>query len=554
MKKHFLFSRIEWRGVFKIMPSLFAVFSTSVFALQVSTGPNGSNVQDVHSLGYTGQGVAVGLISANHALDSHEAFASQAFLYDATDTNPYDPVNHDTSVGGIICSRGGASFPNEKGCAPDASLYSVKTVNGSIIEFSWLADSLAYLLGQQCQVVVTGIQLPSSGATPDGTTFWSLLYDHYAWKHNFVFATAAGNGESVITVFGDTFNSITTGGLIIDANDIYYQVGSTSNPGPTADGRKKPDIVAPSEGQWTPKAGSNTSWADAIPGSGGQTSWSVPHTGGVAAVLLSYADTTPTTDDNQNEVIKAVIVNSAFPNIINKAGTATTGLTWQADRGYGRIDAKRAYEILSSPEFTPGSSTGNSKGWAYGSLAPDGQNSYVIDRTEGLEKERLLVTLTWNRRVEWTDQRSGTPPRTNGIIDPDELEAFFANLDLEIYDPDGILISPAASSVDNLEKVDLLLSKTGDYEVKVVNQSSNESASYGLAFEVLPRLEGDFNFDYVVETADLALLAQHWLDTGCIDPVPCYEYDLSGNNSIELSDFSIFAQNWLAYDGRYYSP
>ncbi|MFZ9011360.1 MAG: hypothetical protein ACO20W_05645, partial [Anaerohalosphaeraceae bacterium] len=74
MKKHFLFST-ERRGHCLAMVFFCALLPTLCFALQVSTGPNGSNVQAVHDLGYTGQGVSVGLISANHALDTHEAFA-----------------------------------------------------------------------------------------------------------------------------------------------------------------------------------------------------------------------------------------------------------------------------------------------------------------------------------------------------------------------------------------------------------------------------------------------------------------------------------------------
>jgi hypothetical protein len=550
MKRRFLYTA-ERRGVFIFMVFFCALLPALSFALQESTGPNGSNVQDVHALGFTGQGIAVGLISQDHARVSHEAFAGHAHWYDATDQNNYVPSNHDTAVGGIICSRGGASYPDDKGAAPDAELYSVKVIRPegeyNVSAIPWIDDALGYLLNQQCKVVVTSIQL--GGLATDGSSDWSLIYDYYAYEHNLVFATAAGNGESVVTVFGDSYNSITTGGLIVNANDVYYQVGSTSNPGPTADGRLKPDIAAPSEGQWTPKAGSDTSWADATPGSGGQTSWSVPHTGGVAATLLSYADTSPEANDNQNEVIKAVIVNSTFPNIIDKSGTATTGLTWQADRGYGRIDANRAYDILSSPQIAPSSSTGNSKGWAFDSVASGQQDSYTI---QGIKNERLAVTLTWNRRVVWTDEKTGWPRRYNDIIDEGELTPYLANLDLEIRDPDGILISPTASGIDNLEKFDLLLTKTGDYEIRVIYQIGSESADYALAFEVLPPLVADFNVDYVVDIDDLLEFVPYWLNMDCTGD--CFPYDLSSNGTIDLSDFSIFAQQWLDYDNRYYSP
>ena len=450
MKKRFLYSA-ERRGVFIFMVFFCALLPAFSFALQESTGPNGSNVQDVHALGFTGQGIAVGLISQDHARLTHEAFAgiNSNNWYDATDQNNYILSSHDTSVGGIICSRGGTSYPNDRGAAPAAELFSVKVtrLDGEfyVSTIPWMDDALSYLLNQQCGVVVTGIQL--GGLPADGSSDWSLIYDYYAYEHNLIFATASGNGKPAVTVFGDTFNSITTGGLIIDANDIYYHVGSTSNSGPTLDERQKPDIAAPAEDQWTPNAGSDTSWSNATPGSGGQTSWAVPHTGGVAATLLSYADTTTDPEDNQNEVIKAVIVNSAFPNILDKNADNTINFSdpdwpWDTDRGYGRIDAKRAYDILSSPGIT----TAQSKGWAYDSVAPGQQDSYTIT---GIENQRLLVTLTWNRRVEWDDAQTNWRQTGHGIMELNEMDTFLADLDIEIDDPNEIPISLTSSANDN---------------------------------------------------------------------------------------------------------
>ncbi|MEN8126889.1 MAG: S8 family serine peptidase [Planctomycetota bacterium] len=530
-----------------------ALVSTVSFALQESTGPNGSNVQAVHAEGFTGQGVSVGLISQDHSLVAHEAFDGHAYYYNATDQSDYIPSDHDTSVGGIICSRGGALYPDEKGAAPTAELYSVKVTRlegeNYISAIPWMDDALNYLLDQQCKVVVTAIQLSE---TADGSTDWSLIYDYYAYEYNLIFATAAGNYATNITVFGDTYNSITTGGLIGTATDLYDKIGSGSNPGPTADGRQKPDICAPSQSQTVPTDTSTTAWTT-VGSTAGETSWSVPQTGGVAAALLSYADTTTTEPgDNRNEVIKAVIVNSTFPNIQDEYGTATTGQVWNNYRGYGRIDALRAYDILSSPKIIPSSTTGNSKGWAFDSVASGQQDSFTIS---GIKNERLVVTLTWNRRVVWADQRSGFPARYNGIIDAEELTAYLANLDLEIRDPDGILISPTASTIDNLEKNDLLLTKTGNYEIRIVNQSGSESANYALAFELLEPLPADFNVDYVVNDLDLVDFLPYWLDADCNNPSqPCYPYNLSSNDPIDLSDYSIFAQKWLTYDSRYYSP
>ncbi|MHC4386450.1 MAG: hypothetical protein ACYSUG_05600, partial [Planctomycetota bacterium] len=210
--------------------------------------------------------------------------------------------------------------------------------------------------------------------------------------------------------------------------------------------------------------------------------------------------------------------------------------------------ALRAYDILSNPGIT----ITQSKGWAYDSIAPDQENSYLI---KGFKNERLVVTLTWNRRVVWNDQSDPEDPGYD-IIEYDELEAFLADLDLEIYYQDDYNnpITPKFSDIDNLEKFDLLLTKTGDYRIKVVNPFDSESSNYALAFELLPPLEADFNIDYAVNDLDLIKLTQYWLNTGCEYPVPCYLYDLYDNDTIDLSDFSVFSQAWMDFDPRYYNP
>ena len=516
--------------------------STVAFALDQSTGPQGSNVQAVWTAGtgYTGQGVAVGLISQDHVRTTHEAFDGHAHWYDATGQNTYLPSNHDTSVGGIICSRGGVEYPNHKGTAPDAELFSVKVTDSDSVNTHWLEDALDYLVSQNCRVVVTGIQFPDSSVTPDGNSIWSLIYDYYAYRYNLVFATAAGNYESAVTVFGDTYNSITTGGLIGTSAGLYDKVGTGSNPGPTDDNRQKPEIAAPSQSQWVPVNG-DAAWAN-VGSTAGQTSWAVPHTGGVAAVLLDYADTTMDTNDNRSEVIKAVIVNSTFPNIVSKSGTATTGLTWQADRGYGRIDALRAYEILSESPLSPGTNSAGQKGWTYQVIAK--RNEVNTFRIYGLKNERFVLTITWNREI--------TKNITGNYVE--ESSPKF-NIDLSIRSPQGAVLFSETDTLNNLQKADILLPEDGFYEVVLTNTTSKRNRGYGLAFELLPPLEADFNIDYVVNDQDLADFAFFWTDTGCLDSTQaCFDYNLMLDDSINLADFSVFANQWLSYDPRYYSP
>ena len=371
-----------------------------VQALSHSTGPAGSNVQAVHAIGYTGQNVKIGLVSGAHAHHTHEAFASAVTWYDATGEHVYEPFWHDTSMAGILCSRGGTAWPNHKGGAPGSDLLSVRVQRPTSdpkhrsFAFAWLANGLSQLKNEGCRVVVTGIQFDG---TADGESGISHIYDYYAYQYNMVFATASGNQYPSITLVGDTYNSIVTAGLIFESSAEYNQAGTWSNPGPTADGRRKPEIAAPSQNQWVPTHSNDTAWKTEGLYPRGETSWSVCHTAGVAAVLLSYADTTPEPHDGRSEVIKAVMVNSTFPNILAKNGdwTDPANQTWHADRGYGRLDALRAYETLSAPKIAPGRSINAPKGWAYQPLWPGQTHTFTLAAHEG---QRLVVTLTWHRR------------------------------------------------------------------------------------------------------------------------------------------------------------
>jgi len=458
-------------------------------------------------------------------------------------------------MAGIVASRGGASYPNDKGVAPGADIHSGKVTRGEtspsdpnrVIAFTWLADALDTLVNDHdCGVIVTGISV--TGIDPNGQSQWTLLYDYYAYEHDVVFAIASGNFGSEVHIFGDAYNGITTGGLMVTDPNVYLRVGSGSNSGPTSDGRRKPDVVAPSQNQTMPSGGSDTSWYTWTTEQG-VTSLSTPHTAGIAALLLGLAEETAEPNDGHNEVIKAVIVNSAFPNIDDKAGNGTNpsdvNNIWHQDRGYGRTDALRAYQILAADRIYKNATSTADKGWAFDTVAVQQEHTY---RIQAQRHDRLVATLTWERRIEWNDEEP------LGQIDLGELYSYLSDLDLRVYAPDdsNAIFSEQNNNLDpndNLEKCDILLAADGDYTVKIVNDSDNgEIADYGLAFELRPAIIGDFApVDYIVDYADLDTVAQNWLVVE-----PNLEADLAPDGTINLRDFAEFASYWLETDHAYY--
>jgi len=557
-----------WRALFFIIVGAVLcphMLMPEAHGLAESTAQDGSNAKAVHELGETGEDVNVGLISAKNTRTTHEAFKdsngiSHAFHYDFTDEDIYEPDAHDTWVAGVVASRGGASHPNDIGVAPSVDIHSAKVTRkksptdpNRVISFAWVEDALDSLVNDHnCRVIVTGIQLSPVALPPNGQSQWTLLYDYYAYTHNVIFANASGKDYTNPTVFGDGYNGITTGGLVVTDPDVYLKVGTNSNIGPTVDGRRKPDLVAPSQNQTMPSNG-DTSWSEWTRADGA-TSLSTPHTAGVAALLLGLADDSGEPNDGYNEVIKAVIVNSTFPNILDELGNPTNPAdpnnTWDPNRGYGRIDALRAYETLAADRIHNGQETDELKGWAFDTVDPNGHPNDVHNyKISTLKGERLLVTLTWNRRVEWTDKNQ------NGKINTDELEPNLANLDLIVYEPNNSepIFSESIYNLepnDNLEKCDLSVNKTGDYTVKVINKSATETVSYGLAFEVLVPIPGDFYpADYIVDYSDMATVAQQWLLEGENLEADLFDDD---NNIVNLPDFAEFANYWLETDARYY--
>jgi len=520
-----------------------------VYGLAESTAADGSNAQAVWTLGQTGEDVNVGLLSVGNTRQSHEAFydkdsnglpvgRTHAFCYDFAGDGLYT-TNHETWVAGIIASRGGLAHPNDIGVAPGSNIHSARVAkaNGYIVP-SYIEDALEELvINQGCRVIVTGFQFYPNDVTADGQSQWSLIYDFYAYEHNVFFANAAGNSEEEVTVFGDCYNGVTTGGLAVTDPDVYRRVGSESNPGPTLDGRRKPDLVAPSQDQTIPNGSSDSSWYT-FTSDGGATSFSTPHTAGVAALLFGLADDTNEPNDGRNEILRAVMVNSAFPNILDKTGNPTNPAepnnVWHHDRGYGRIDALRAYELLAADRIYKDTPTGAEKGWAYETMTEIGQED--VYSFSGTKNHRLVLTANWNRRVRKiaSNYSEENPPKFN--------------LDLSIVkSPEGLEIFEETNTLDNLEKIDIVLPDDGTYEIHLTNTTAKTNRAYALAFELLPPITGDIDLDYIVDYGDLVFLTEHWLEQD-----PELEADLWPDGRVDMRDFSVFGEYWRIFDEAYY--
>lgn len=249
-----------------------------------------------------------------------------------------------------------------------------------------------------------------------------------------------------------------TYGLYAEGPDAMCDFSSR---GPCADGRIKPDLVAP--GSWIASAASalaldpaGTSWTvidDYYVYMGG-TSMAGPHAAGAAAVFVQFYQSTHTNAVPSPALVKAALINSA--DELDQANGGP-GPVPNNDEGWGRINlvnlittnfsaAPRFYQYLDQAVLLT-----NSQVYA--------QHVFV----EGADQP-LKITLAY------TD--------VPGF--PGALPALVNDLDLEVVAPDGTLYRgnqfgagesvPNAPSSDNLNNAEgILISQPvpGDYLVRV---------------------------------------------------------------------------------------
>jgi hypothetical protein len=250
---------------------------------------------------------------------------------------------HGTHVAGIL----GASWPhrNFRGICPTIRLYDIRVLDGTGHgdEFSIVAalQAVRFINEQAGRLVIAGVNLslavPHDVATHAcGWTPVCIECDRLV-RSGVVVVTAAGNAgfAGVTKTLGSDYRPVS----ISDPGnaDLAITVGSThrSNPhrhgvsyfsgrGPTADGRLKPDLLAPGEDIDGPVPGQGVA---AMHG----TSQAAAHVSGAAAMLIArYRELL-----GRPERVKDLLVSTA------------TDLARERDfQGHGLVDVLRAMQAL----------------------------------------------------------------------------------------------------------------------------------------------------------------------------------------------------------------
>lgn len=248
---------------------------------------------------------------------------------DYTGEGTDDLNGHGTHVAGIVAS------PNDeyRGVAYGADLFDVKVLDGDGAgSASDVISGLEYAADNNAEVAV--LSLGAEVESCDGTSSLSEAVDN-AVEEGLAVTVAAGNNgpdSGTITAPGCAERGITVG------SSGNGEISDFSSRGPTADGRTKPDLVAPGEGitSLTNNDGDSPQF-ETLSG----TSMATPHVAGAAALLLSEQDLTP----------------SEVKNITTY--TAEDLGFDENSQGAGRLDAYAAYRQVAQTENQTGNETGN---------------------------------------------------------------------------------------------------------------------------------------------------------------------------------------------------
>ncbi|MGH7952372.1 MAG: S8 family serine peptidase, partial [Limisphaerales bacterium] len=288
------------------------------------------------------------------------------------------------------------------------------------------------------------LEFSAGNAGPDTQTM-----DSPATAKNVI---ATGASENAPGTLAETY------GLYADGADTMADFSSR---GPCADGRIKPDLVAP--GTWIASAASSAApnedeiaWTtiDNYYVYMGGTSMSGPHAAGAAAVFMQYYESTHTNAVPSPALVKAALINSA--DELDEANGGP-GPVPNNDEGWGRITLTNIIvtNVITAPRY-----------YQYLDQTILLTNSQVYSQHIFVQSSDQPLKIT----LAYTD--------VPGF--PGAIPALVNDLDLEVIAPDGTLYRgnqfgagesapnpPTSDKLNNVEGIFLSQPAPGDYLVRV---------------------------------------------------------------------------------------
>ena len=393
-----------------------------------------------------------------------------------------DDYGHGTAVAGIIAS----TDSTYKGVAPGIDKIIICKVmkDGTPISETEVWDAVDWALDasrsphENDHETADIINLSLSWNNVDGYSESAQFFDAIVHDLHVTVVKSAGNkGSQGITVPGEMYNGLTVAGMDNRssedrADDVAWDKSSEGE----ADGRKKPDVIAPGKGiatarrdydtANTPDYGTGTTSRKGTPITFTGTSFAAPHVTGAIAVLYDYIGGWP-------KELKAVLINTADDWIDNNNDW---GAGWDRKHGWGYINLETALTQwrADSVGLNPAGSSFDAYFW-----------SCTLDEGE-------KITAVWEREVDYGYIESGDA--NNPSTNPGATDNGLNNLDLFLYDftndVKGTQLASSVSQVDNVEQVVYDGSNNRKVLVEVRNQTSSSTGYVAVAFPTTYTREG----------------------------------------------------------------
>ena len=270
----------------------------------------------LHAIGLDGSGVLIGFLDTGYdleieAFDSLIVVSTRDFINGDQDVGDQDAaqMSHGTSTVSVC---GGFSPGKLVGVAPHAEYALAKTEleapEEQIEEDYWVAG-LAWLDSLGCDLASSSLGYADwyTYSQMDGNTAVTTMAADMAAARGLLVVNSAGNEGNkswrYMIAPADGDSTLAVGATTLSGTRAVF-----SSQGPTADGRIKPDVMAPGVGVWCANANSGT-----FSGKNG-TSFSAPLVTGICALLLQRDPTL--TPYGLIELLRQTATNAETPDTL----------------------------------------------------------------------------------------------------------------------------------------------------------------------------------------------------------------------------------------------
>lgn len=368
----------------------------------------------------------------------------------AGDLIPADPVGHGTHVAGSILGTGAASGGKFRGVAPEARLYFQSILNAKDqpdppANLSELFEP-AYRAGARIHVNSWGTQTNSYTITASQIDAFMRSHPEFLAVFGAGNAGAGPNGKGTLVAEANSKNALVVGAVENPRpafgaySDSWRDVADFSSRGPAADGRMKPDLVAPgtavisTRSSLTPSNFEPNRYYTRMDG----TSSAAALVAGSAALLREYFVSTDSKGPPSASLIKAALVNGAV-----RLGHS------RAQEGYGLADIQgTVLSLRNGAVLYDDHKNGLDQG---------GYTEYIYMAEEA--SGPLKVTMAW------TDPPAAPGTPGNSLVN--DLDLIVTGPDGRVYYGNDFDRQGRPDRLNNLEQVYIDKPQPGSYLIKV---------------------------------------------------------------------------------------